>query len=489
MIVRYLAGPVLLLLLLTATGRAQSIHELESRRHSEERSMQPGEQSSSKQPGEQSSSKQPDVQSPSTQPAAPVAPRAMPLAKRVFGWVPYWIAPAQWDDFDWSALTTIGYFSLEADTSGRALSMHGWPAPALRDAAHAHGVKVMLTVTSFGSTNNTELLGVPARRSRLVATIVYAVVSGGGDGVNIDFEVVPAAQRDNLTAFMRELAGALRAAISDAEISMAIPAVDWSNAFDVMALTAGGVCDYLIMMGYDYHWSTAPTAGPVAPLAGENLNVTKSVDTYLAKGLASERLLLGVPWYGFEWPTVGEAPGSATTGRGRPVLYGDARENAPLNGRMFDTATSTPWYRYFVGDSWYQVWYDDSVSLALKYRLANDRRLGGIGIWALGYQGESVDAWQGIHQAFDLPTSIAESDRSSVRIEIDRGGIRFGVDHAMRVKIELVDAIGRRAATIVDAERSAGEHRAMLGHDELPRGLYLLVANTGAQALPVIIGE
>lgn len=458
---------LLLLLALPAIASAQSqapgIHELESRDHAARGSV----------PSHGSET----TMSPFRDSPSSLVTRSTALAKRVFGWVPYWISAAEWARFDWSALTAIGYFSLEADTNGRTKSLRGWPAPALRDTAHAHGVKFILTVTSFGTAANTALLGSPAHRSTLVGTIVDAVVSGGGDGVNIDFESVPVAQRDRLTAFMRELATAVRAAVPGAEISMAIPAVDWGPAFDVAAL--GEACDYLIMMGYDYHWRTSPTAGPVAPLAGESWNVTRSVQTYLAAGLPAAKLMLGVPWYGYEWLTADSSRGAAALGSGRPVLYVEAKNAAEANGRMFDAATSTPWYRFTLDDRWYQTWYDDSLSLALKYRFANESALGGIGIWALGYQGDAVDAWQGIHQAFDLPMAVDDVRRERLGLAIiphrDRLELRMPRRGALRV--ELVDPLGRHVATLADGAFDAGVHVVRIDPADIPAGIYFVRAD------------
>lgn len=406
------------------------------------------------------------------------SPRSMrALSKRVFGWVPYWISPSRWERFDWSALTAVGYFSMEADTSGRARSLRAWPAPSLAAMARANGVQMILTVTCFGAAANAALLSNPVHRTRMVATIVDAIDSGAGDGVNLDFESVPGSQRENLVAFVRELSPRVRAVVPDAEISMAIPAVDWTNAFDVATLS--DVCDYLIMMGYDYHWSGAPNAGSVAPLAGDNLNITRSVQTYLANGVAPERLLLGVPWYGYDWGTVDSTRGSATTSRGVPVLYEAAQEAAALYGKMFDAATSTPWHRYSENSMWRQAWYDDSLSLALKYRFVNERGLGGIGIWALGYEGSATDVWRGIHQAFDEPSSIAhEMARDGVRLAVRDNRLLVHVNGMQRVTVTMTDVLGRHAVTLVDEQLDAGVHIRVLDDFSTVAGLYVVHASS-----------
>jgi spore germination protein YaaH len=459
MINRYVGVLAVAMLIAAGELRAQSIHQIEIERHRD------------------------DAPSAAADGAPTVrAPQSMALAKRVFGWVPYWIAPSAYASFDWTALTTIGHFSYEVDTlTGGARSLHGWPVATLRDAAHANGVAIVLTVTNFGHEQNRALLSSPQRRANLATALANAVASGGGDGVNIDFESVPGSERDNLTAFMRELATRVRAAVPDAEISMAIPAVDWTSAFDVSALD--DVCDYLIMMGYDYHWRSAPQAGPVAPLAGESLNITRSLQTYLGLGVAPGKLMLGVPWYGYDWPTVDSSRGAATAGTGSPALYATAVAAARSNESLFDAPTSSPWYRYVVENQWHQAWYDDSLSLALKYRLVNEMGLAGIGIWALGYQGENTDVWQGIHQAFDAPSSARGDATTNATIAVDASVLRLTIPHATAMRIELYDLLGRKLLTLAEGQFDAGAHIVPIDAGQLARGAYIVRASALVDAV------
>ena len=43
--------------------------------------------------------------------------------------------------------------------------------------------------------------------------------------------------------------------------------------------------------------------------------------------------------------------------------------------------------------NWNQTWYDDSLSISKKYDLALSKNLGGIGIWALGYDEGYDELW------------------------------------------------------------------------------------------------
>ena len=105
------------------------------------------------------------------------------------------------------------------------------------------------------------------------------------------------------------------------------PAVDWSSAFDYFNLAQ--VTDGLVMQGYDYHWRTSPTAGPVAPLTGGptwgTYNVTWTVNDYLFKTFQNnDKLILSVPFYGFEWETPNASLGAQTLGPGTTLFYTNA---------------------------------------------------------------------------------------------------------------------------------------------------------------------
>jgi len=85
---------------------------------------------------------------------------------------------------------------------------------------------------------------------------------------------------------------------------------------------------------------------------------------------------------------------------GSSRTYVLAEQMAGSSGKIFDETTKTPWFAYLSGSTWRQVWYDDSLSLAWKYSLVNNRSLGGIGVWALGYDGARKPIWYGIRAAF-----------------------------------------------------------------------------------------
>lgn len=326
--------------------------------------------------------------------------QACTLRRIVFGWHPYWMGTA-YNDYDFSLLSDISYFSYEVDTAtGGYRTIHNWLTTDLLPKAQQAGVRVNLCVTLFAG--HSAVLGNPTRRKILVDNLVSLVQQRGGNGVNIDFEGMAASQRTNFTAFITELSAAFHAAIPNSQVSIAVPAVDWNNVMDAAALSASA--DLLIIMGYDYHWSTAPNTGPVSPKNNgafwNPYDVTRSINNYLAKGVPPEKLCLGIPYYGYDWAAADSTPSAATKATGKAVLFSNAVQNVATHGRRWDLHSSTPYYVYQLDSIWHQCWYDDAESLRKKYELTEMKRLAGVGIWALGYDGNRKDLWELLQENF-----------------------------------------------------------------------------------------
>jgi spore germination protein YaaH len=373
-----------------------------------------------------------------SQPAVDLIPKQTSLDKEVFGYLPYWMYN-NYPNLNYDLLSTIAYFGVEVDGSGNIIEKHDWPATNLIDFAHRKGVRVVLTVILFNKDEITTLLSSTTNCANLINNLLSTVQSANADGVSIDFEGVPsdANQRNDLTAFMTKLSTAFHDTIPGSFVTIFTPAVDWGNVFDYDALAQ--VSDGLIMQGYDYHWSTAPTAGPVAPLTGDRWgdnNVTWTLDDYLNKtAYNTEKLILSVPFYGLEWITEDDQLESPTVGRAKSILYSAAYSNAQFYGRLWDTESQTAWYKY-IDEEWHQGWYDDAVSLGLKFDLVNNTDLQGAAIWALGYDGRRQELQQAVADAFG--SSVPPLPPTALRVRNTGCGVEVAVapsDSATAYKI------------------------------------------------------
>ncbi|MFZ1572700.1 MAG: T9SS type A sorting domain-containing protein [Chlorobiota bacterium] len=323
------------------------------------------------------------------------------LNKIVFGWNPYWVG-SNYNEYDFSLLSDISYFGYQVDgTTGNYSSIHSWKTTDLVTKAKANGVRVNLCVTLFE--NHSLFFSNLESQKRLIDSLISLVKLRAANGVNIDFEAVPSSQKTQLTNFLKELGKRFHNEIPGSQISIALPAVDWGNTFDVNSML--GYVDLFIIMGYDYHWSSSAQSGPVSPknngIMWSAYDVTRSINYYLNKGVPKKNLCLGLPYYGYNWNCKDSTPASNTIGKGNAEFYSTAVSKANLIGRKWDPQSSNPYYVQKINDSSYnQCWYDDEESLGLKYDLVNMKDIGGIGIWALSYDAGSKKLWNKLKEKF-----------------------------------------------------------------------------------------
>jgi hypothetical protein len=204
---------------------------------------------------------------------------------------------------------------------------------------------------------------------------------------------------------MINLCNQMHAAIPGSEVSIALYSVDWSGVFDMTALNP--YVDLFIIMGYDYYYSGSTTAGPEDPLynfqTSYNYTLTKSVSYYLNKGASKSKLLLGLPYYGREWETTASTIPSSTTGGGtNTVLFNTMRNNSSgyYGSRQWDVNSFSSWFPSVRSGANWQAFVDDAASMSERFDIVNQMGIGGIGIWALGYDNGYNDFWNLIQDKF-----------------------------------------------------------------------------------------
>jgi spore germination protein YaaH len=320
------------------------------------------------------------------------------ISKTVFAYDPYWVAETY---VHYDLITHLACFDAEVESTGAVTNLNNFPAAwsSAINLAHQNGVKVGLCATNFSGTEQAALLASASRRTAAVRNLVGLVRGAACEGVNIDFEGLPSSQKQNYVKFIHELADSFHAWDPQSHVSLAVPAVDWSGAYDYDSLAI--YSDGLFIMAYDYFWSGSSATGPVSPLDGYSYDVNWTIHDYAVySGYRRDKLLCGFPYYGYEWPCVSASPGAATTGNGSAVLFSKAETLAYDYGRQWNSASSTPWYCY---GSYTQCWFDDEVSLGYKYQTVWDSGLAGTGMWALCYDGSREELWTALRTSFNLP--------------------------------------------------------------------------------------
>jgi spore germination protein YaaH len=243
--------------------------------------------------------------------AAMIVLSACNPSRFVSGWVPYWNATQGragfMDPSATSMFKDISPFFYTALPDG-TIGLVGTAAQLKTtvDAAHARGITVLPSITD-GSGKwmmATVILANTTSRTAHVQNIVNLVMSGGFDGIDLDYEGFaftdgsaswPTTQ-PVWVAFVNELAAALHA--NGKLLSVTIPPT-WVEAGVVRGYPVyapqqiGAVADRVRLMVYD--WSVA-SPGPISPMSWVNL-----VIAYNDSIVPNEKLQLGIPSYGRDW--------------------------------------------------------------------------------------------------------------------------------------------------------------------------------------------
>lgn len=355
-----------------------------------------------------------DATSPDLIGSSDLKPKALRIAqaadddrpcRTVFGFLPYWESSA---NIRWDILTHVAAFAVEVNADGTLGDDHGWPWTDLINTAHANGVKVVLVATLFDPDGIETLITTPQYKDAFFKNIKNKMLQGAADGINIDFE----GNGDfvnSINAFMAELTEYMHTEAPGSEVTFDGPAVNWSG-WDLPGLAAS--CDGVFIMGYAFAGGWSTQTGANAPLTGGSINITDTLlDEYAP--LAStmpEKLILGVPYYGGHWTTASAQPNATVVQWQGSTRFREDAATVNQYGRQWDPVSQTPWYHWMSEGDTHQVWYDDRESLGLKWQLAQDHDLQGVGMWALNYDGTRTELWDELSERFVEGCSVEDVD-------------------------------------------------------------------------------
>lgn len=299
---------------------------------------------------------------------------------------------------------------------------------------HSKGIKV----TPFLSNHWGQKRAQAALKNKesLINELIDAVEEYEFDGINVDFENLTVADKDNLTDFMRALREALPA---EKTLSIAVAAnpekltKTWVAAYDYKNLAK--YVDYLVIMTYDEH-CYGGAAGPVASI---NF-VEKSIQNVLEE-VSKDKIVMGIPLYGRFWKEGAESGGEAIV-IGRVERLIQQERLVPT----FDNVTKTPMLKLVVKESdditdapyingrylepgTYYIWYENEHSIKAKLELVNKYDILGTGLWAL--DNESPEFWNTFKE--DLNAKPYETEKE---IKIKKK-IEFAKQYVVSQKVEI----------------------------------------------------
>ncbi|MBD9119044.1 MAG: LysM peptidoglycan-binding domain-containing protein [Clostridiales bacterium] len=248
----------------------------------------------------------------------------------------------------------------------------------------------------FSSARAEALLGSVPRQETLLGQIKEILKEKGYGGLDVDFEYIRPELGAAYAAFVDRLRRELNPLGCSVLVALAPKTIAGQRgllyeAHDYAAL--GRAANGVLLMTYEWGY----TAGP--PMAVAPLDKVRQVVDYALTEIPAEKLFLGVPVYGYDWPL----PFREGVTRGESISPQEALALARRHGAeiRYDETAQAPWFRYTaVGGREHEVWFEDARSSYAKFRLAAEKGLQGVGLWNL--MRPAPQTYLALHGGFEI---------------------------------------------------------------------------------------
>jgi len=125
--------------------------------------------------------------------------------------------------------------------------------------------------------------------------------------------------------------------------------------------------------------------------------IERSLDYAIGTGMPTDKIILGMTLYGYDWP-LPYAPGNIATTVTLPDVWARARTySASIN---FDQSVNQPYLDYVANNVNRRVWFEDALSHYLKYRLIESYNLRGVFYWIINQPFPAT--WYMVSQLFNI---------------------------------------------------------------------------------------
>lgn len=318
----------------------------------------------------------------------------------IVGFLPYWLLSQATKDYS-PYITTLTYFGLTIHSDGSIQKFNnpqeeepGWTK--LKTYTVFPKYKNSLLVISGDDSIIGAIMSDPVTSAKnLVHDIAPIMRDKKFTDLNLDIESFMTASesaRKNFTTFVRTVKQNIGTTVTLDLIPIALVKHD---LYDAKVL--GTIVDRVVLMTYDYHYTGSFTSGANAPIGGAGTTLEYDTETAVKealKAIPANKILLGIPLYGYEWETINSASESATIPGGSSIAsskrVADILASCASCSTQFDAVAREPSIIYPEHEYFNQIYFENEVSVREKIAMAQKYHLGGVALWALGYEDSTM---------------------------------------------------------------------------------------------------
>lgn len=320
---------------------------------------------------------------------------------RVVGFLPGWMVGRTIDYCE--QIDEMVFLGLGVDEEGglvwdsQAKKIESGNFIRLAEGLEKCGGRKVLGIKMFEDNKITTFINSIEAREKLIGELREVVKERGFGGVNIDFEYQGsplAVLDDDFIGFVRQISES-----GLGEISVDVFANTVIKGGERVENLLNEV-DYLVVMAYDFCGPGSQRAGPVAPMSSEGRDIREIVGRIVGASLDRDKIVIAYPLYGYEWKTASEDFG-ARVKKGWWALASFGRMREVGRKVNWDEESMTPWLIYEEKGEIRQIYFENLESLGLKLELVKEFGLGGVGFWALGYEGRGEEVWELVREKLD----------------------------------------------------------------------------------------
>lgn len=245
-------------------------------------------------------------------------------------------------------------------------------------------VEPILVLTPFAETGtfNSGLIQILSEnqtvQENLIENLLETVQEKGYVGVDVDFEYIRPEDQVGYADFVNRLRETMNENGYRVSVALAPKTSSYQKGLLYEAMDyhlLGQSANTVFLMTYEWGYTYGPPL-PVAPLPN-----VRQVLEYALTEIPKEKIVLGIPNYGYSWPLPYER------GVTKARLIGNVEANVIAAERgveiQYDERYQSPFFYYEIGGRRYEVWFEDVRSIYAKLQLAAEKDIRGVGYWNL----------------------------------------------------------------------------------------------------------